>query len=450
MRHSDTRGQPPPRPNFRPVPNPRYRTISESEVIDLLLLVSWACDIESTGLEQARTIIRRSLHSWIAKGLGYRLSPAQDYLFDPVEVINHMKWLGLSGEDDYWEAHFVANHRGFVAEFSSPTAAFKAPLPDRPFHVTLSRTFDLQAFPEGTSLRLRAPRPIPSHYHQQLVTTAGVYPADAGTAQLREHSVELRTAVSSERWVTLSTESTILAQDPTARRIPLSETERTLYLRRDEGFIKVTPRVEALAHELSAWATTPEQAVSTFWAYLMQALCSGMVRYEEFTAETATDWVLTHGWYDCQLGAALLVSLCRALGIPARLVNGHLLYRLQPINHYWCEIWLDSRGWQAFDVICWDLSRAGADRPWMDLFAGQIDYRLATQIFPLAFTGPMNIHFPPAWQMMQSMAPQGAAVRYTNLATGQLLFRDQAEVRSLEDENQALQSSAPSSTLASA
>jgi hypothetical protein len=104
---------------------------------------------------------------------------------------------------------------------------------------------------------------------------------------------------------------------------------------------------------------------------------------------------------------------------------------VQPISHFWSEVWLDDIGWCPFDVICWDLSRGGRDKAWRDVFAGQIDYRVVTQYFPMAFTGPMSVRFPQAWHMVEVAAGAGVDIAYTDAKDGSLIYLDHAEVEDL-------------------
>jgi transglutaminase-like putative cysteine protease len=423
------------RREFQPKPNDRYRTIPESDIIELLLLVSWAYEVEAGQRAAAHAAASEALNGWVGQGLGFRLDADSQRQFDPVEVINFMKWAGLTGTDPYWETHFVGTHRGFVREFGSgPGRGLSSSvMPPQRFRVTLRRSFNLQDFADGASVRLRAPLPLAGSYHSAVAVTPLLAEALAQHAVLRDQCLELRTKIPHDRTVTMGAEFLITATDPIGRSTPLTQQERELYLRESEGLIRVTPRIAALAAELTANATSIRQAVAAFWDYMMGTLCSGMIRYQDVPQDSPGDWVLENGWYDCQLGAALLASLCRARGIPARIVSGHLLYRVQPISHYWCEVWLDEAGWRPFDVICWDLSRGGQDCSWAEIFAGQIDYRLVVQCFPLVFTGPMSVHFPKAWQMMQVAAGGGVNITYTNAEDGSLIYRDHAEVERLDE-----------------
>jgi hypothetical protein len=115
------------RPEFQPKSDARYRTIPESSIIALLLLVSWACEVDAGERLAAEAATSAALEAWVGSGLGYRLDAQGERLFDPVEVINFLKWAGLTGADRYWDDHFVATHRRFVQEFRSE-AAPRAPI----------------------------------------------------------------------------------------------------------------------------------------------------------------------------------------------------------------------------------------------------------------------------------------------------------------------------------
>jgi Transglutaminase-like superfamily len=427
---ADSRG----RADFKPKPNARYRTVPESRVIDVLLLVSWAAEVDDGDRDFARAATSDALEKWISKGLGYQLASDGSRLFDPAEVINFMKWLGVTGQDRYWEDHFVKTHRAFVGEFQPKEIESGAlhSYPATRFCMKLRRSFDLQNFAEGASVRLRAPLPLAGAYLEALQITPIILGGSQSDIVIREQCLEARLKVSAERAITIGGDFTFTAVNPTRSAAPpLTPREDDLYLRKSEGLIQVTPRIESMATALANDCSSVQQSVEAFWSYMISKLFSGMVHYSDVPPSTPGDWVLDEGWYDCQLGAALLASLCRSRGIPARIVSGHLLYRVQPISHYWAEVWFDEIGWRAFDIICWDLSIAGQDECWGNLFAGRIDYRALTQSFPLVFTGPMSVRFSEAWHMLQVGLPEGIDIAYTDVADGSLIYRDQVTVENL-------------------
>ena len=68
-------------------------------------------------------------------------------------------------------------------------------------------------------------------------------------------------------------------------------------------------------------------------------------------AFTAVD-VLRAGQAECQGHAYLLAALARAMGLPARVVNG-IVYSLEHdgfLYHSWNEVWLPEEGWRAVDA----------------------------------------------------------------------------------------------------
>jgi hypothetical protein len=104
-------------------------------------------------------------------------------------------------------------------------------------------------------------------------------------------------------------------------------------------------------------------------------------------------------------------------------MSGHMLYRLAPGFHYWVEAWIDGQGWTPFDFLTWDLSRGGRDADWRAAFVGRIDYRMVTQRFPLAFTGPMSVRFPQAWHLLNAPSQGGMTIRFAGL-NGRLIYSD--------------------------
>jgi hypothetical protein len=202
--------------------------------------------------------------------------------------------------------------------------------------------------------------------------------------------------------------------------------EREVYTRPEEGLIRLTPRISALARKWVGQDAKDIEAIHRLWFQLLDTVWCGVIHYDQVDARAPSDWVLDHGIGDCQLASALFIALCRAEGIPARLVGGNLLYGRAPTNHFWAEAWSDEAGWQSFDFLAWDLSEGGRNPQWRQHFAGTIDPRLRTQCFPLSFTGPMSVRFPEAWHMVQE--PAGMGVRTTFLRLdGSLIYSDMVE-----------------------
>jgi hypothetical protein len=150
----------------------------------------------------------------------------------------------------------------------------------------------------------------------------------------------------------------------------------------------------------------------------------GVVSYDQLDPARPLDWVLERGWFDCQLGAALIVAVCRARGVPARLAGGYLLYPTAPAVHYWAEVWLEDCGWAPFDLLTWGLSRGGRDRLWRDHFFGRLDHRMTTQRLPRLFSGAGSVRLPNAWRILARGADEGIQADLYDARSGELTYQE--------------------------
>jgi hypothetical protein len=405
----------------------RYRTVSEREVVDLLLVAAFVSDLEEGRRTSAVAQVSSALDNWIKLGLGYRLSNRGDRMFDPVEVINRMKWAGYRGLDDFWVNHFVATARAFFGEwFSIADGAPCAIGPRAParFNISLRRIFGLNGIEVGQKLRLRLPLPL-SQSSEQLEIEPIVSSELSARITRSEGRLDFQLLAPSEPVVEIAAKMAFTTNGRSKDCFPgcLARDQKDTYLRANEGLIRVTPRIQTLAQAVSGTGRSHLDVATSLFHYIIDELMCGMVHYDQVNADAPGDWVLDVGWYDCQLGSALFASMCRARGIPARIMSGHMLYRLAPGFHYWTEVWVDEFGWTPFDFLTWDLSQAGRDPAWRDSFVGKIDYRMVTQCFPLVFTGPMSVRFPAAWHLVNAPCDGGMQISFTEL-DGRLIYRD--------------------------
>ncbi len=409
----------------------RYRTISEQQITDILLVAAFVYDLDAGERESAVGRIRSALDAWIKLGLGYQVTDRGERTFDPVEVINRMKWAGYQGLDDFWINHFVATGRAFFSEWNPPAGLLSQPRRRDPalFNIDLRRIFNLDGIDVGQKVRLRLPLPLLQSSQQLEVEP--VVPPDLSARIIRSDGrLDFQFTAPPEPVVELAAKISFitdgLSRDDTPGSLPSNR--RDIYLRANEGLVRVTPRIKALAHELADADRSHVERATTFFHYIIDELMCGMVHYDQVNADAPGDWILDNGWYDCQLGSALLVSMCLACGIPARILSGYMLYRLGPGFHYWAEIWLDEQGWIPFDFLTWDLSKGGHDVAWRNCFAGAIDYRMVTQCFPLSFTGPMSVRFPSAWHLINRPTCTGMDINFVEL-DGKPIYCDRVSVQ---------------------
>lgn len=413
---------------------PRYRTMDEARILRLLLLSGWAFEVRCHGTRPYLGAASDALERLISLGLPFRPAAGRARLFDPVEVVNFVKWTGLSDQDAFWRERFVATGRRLVREARSaaPTGGALANLSGpRRFTILLRRRINLATQRPGAPLRLRLPLPVENAALHDLRTEAWHSGATDLALSILPGRVEARGAWAGEGEIVLTARCSFTARmtgPPTSTSL-LDVAERSLFLQPDEGMIRVTERVRSVADHLAGGCRDPWQTVERFRRFMFECLACGMVHYDEIrAARAATDWVLEEGWFDCHVGSALLAALCRARGLPARLSGGYLLYEVAPTQHYWVDVWMDDRGWTPFDLLAWDLSTAGQDSRWRDVFAGHLDHRMLTQRMPRIFTGPMSVRLPPAWHMVSQITEDGAATEFSDIASGTFIYEDALSV----------------------
>ena len=84
-------------------------------------------------------------------------------------------------------------------------------------------------------------------------------------------------------------------------------------------------------------------------------LTRAKVHYQKNTTSSGTsaEEAFSIGSGVCQDHTHIMISIARALGLPARYVSGYLKLRnkkMQEASHAWVEVFFDGYGWRAFDI----------------------------------------------------------------------------------------------------
>jgi Transglutaminase-like superfamily len=277
-------------------------------------------------------------------------------------------------------------------------------------------------------LRLRAPLPLEGNFLRNLDVTP--FAETVRDAQLDVHPgrLEVRIVACGEAEIAIGARLNFGArpEQPYPGEDAI-EPDKALYLRPREGLIVVSERILAQSRSLAGASASSLEAVRAFWDYIHSELICGALHYDQIDAVSPCDWVLDSGWFDCQLSSALFVALCRARGVPARVLGGYLLYRPAPTNHYWAEAWIENQGWTPFDFLSWDLSRGGRDQEWSDHFFGRVDCRMTTERLPRELTGAPGVPIPQLRSILQ--LPKGRGVEISLLdGNGTAVYTDSLQV----------------------
>lgn len=393
------------------------RIVPEARILAHLRVLGWALAPDA-GPQAPWHAITAALNVAIALGLPHT-GRGDDRRFDPVEVLNFLKWSGLAGLHPAWRTALIPTARAIACDGMAEGDWLRT--------IALSRRFNPDRLPANRRVRLRMPVPIT--HGGQYPQTITVMPDSVAEARLAADSSRIE-AVLPLPWhgpdaPGLHARFALTLSGDAARDTPAPDR----HLARHDGFVTVTPTVERLAADLVGSEQDPARVARLLRDHLLDRLWLGAVHYGALTdGRPAGDHVLETGWYDCQLGAALLVALCRARGIPARLVSGYFLHPASLTMHHWAEVWDDRSGWLGFDLMVWDLSAAGHDARWRDHFAGSLTPRLITARLPEAFTGAPGPTMPADWFTLLDSREGATFTALCCAQTGEMVFTDRLQV----------------------
>lgn len=390
------------------------RTVPIDAIEDLLLLGGWT--IPAPG---ARAAVRRTIDALADSGELVRDAAGR---FDPSEAVNLMIVAGLAGTNDFWRDHYVVTGRSLVAGLCGGSPGWPpdpATLAPRDFAVGVTRIFHLLPAIRAGRWRLRLPLPVEDVHLIGLAVECDDMPAPPAFAPGR---IEV-TAAGGAATVTLRARYRFRAHAGLPHGAAESPDGHGRWLAAREGAIRVTPAVRALASRIAGGERDAERQVALFRDHIFDHFACGVVPPDPVERQSTPDRVLANDWFDCRIGSALLVALCRARGIAARLVGGYLLWAA-PTEHYWVEAWLPGKGWTPYDLLAWDLSAGGRDPAWRDVYAGAVDYRMKTQVFPDIFTGAPGIGMAAPWHRLPQAIPGGTRTRFVAAADGRPLYTE--------------------------
>jgi len=388
----------------------RYRNIPESDIVGMLMLLGWAYEIESGEAEKASKEI---LQHWIEKGLEFRRGANGERRFDPVEVCNFPKQANLGS---FFSNRLIHTNRRLVSDLAEASPSGGSRDGEKRFVVDFKRTFNLRSIAMGSKLRLRMPLPLIGEYLKDLkvvpfIETEGEAPINITAGRLQARMIASG-APEVTLGATLSFTARLQEPRPGDGKI-ISDSERALYLSESEGLIVVSDRIRALAKSLAEMETPALEAVRLFLEYIRGKLRNCTIQYDPMDFVSPCDWVLDSGLFDCQMGAALLVALCRAQGIPARVLGGYLLHQRFPAKHYWAEVWIEDQGWTPFDFLSLSIAGDGYHCEWQDRFFGRLEYRMTCERLPREFTGALGVPVPKSWCLLQ--VPKAGAIEISFL-----------------------------------
>ena len=142
---------------------------------------------------------------------------------------------------------------------------------------------------------------------------------------------------------------------PVVEHTALSPSARERYL----ALPPLDPRVRALAEEITAGVFTQFRRARAVEDYLRNSYGYTLEFPEHAPEDPIAYFLFERKKGHCEYFASAMTVMLRAIGIPARLVNGFQSGTFNPISnqyvirasdaHSWVEAYLESRGWTTFD-----------------------------------------------------------------------------------------------------
>lgn len=320
-----------------------------------------------------------------------------------------------------------------------------------PHHVTFTLRREWHLLPQDSprSLVLRLPLPLEARERPADLSVRLLQSAGALLSQTRaDGRVELRLAPEAARAPVIAEVTFSCVAGDTAQALddaaPLAsvnewiEEPDRLWLAEKEGRIARSARLDAVAAELTreceAVAHTRGSSATTIdfaraaWARIFARFVFGDLHHAALGSAAPLEVLWDAPVVDCTLGASLLIALCRARGIPARLVSGYLLTPGLPSRHSWAEVLIAPDRWAPMDVNCWDPAGGDPLDPYGATFFGRVDARLTCEIAPRQFTGWGSARAPAAWVKLLEMQEGGLTQTIRDAHTHAVATREWAHV----------------------
>ena len=389
------------------------------EVIEQILVQCWLFEARSGERAAARGRAERTLERLLSRGLPSSVGP-QGLLLDPYAANNRIKSRVGEPADDAWQDWQRTTRRN--AASLQPAA--------QTYRFTMRREWHSYSVSNSQPVILRLPLPLRGA--QRGGARLRLLEPGGALLDMRESPgrLELRIAAPADRSpIVAELEVDFVAgemRDPmvTAAALgsPVAPAEQ-LWLRDREGLIAPSADITALAKELAQGAATARDFVHRAWRWMMANLNFGDVHREQLDATDALGGLLRSPLADCILGSSLLIALCRACGIPARLVSGYLLHPANLGPHAWAEVRLAPDVWVPIDYGSWCYCAGDSDDPiWGKYFLGRVDARYLAEIAPRDFTGWGSAAPPNRWFRLERL--HGDRIEHTlHSLPDRLLFR---------------------------
>lgn len=399
--------------------------VTADDVIEQLVIQCWLFEARDGHHAAARAKAERTLERLLSRGLPHERTAGGQLALDPYAAANAIKVRASNAVDEAWQDWQVTTRRNAV---SLPAAPHR-------YRMKLRREWRHLEAKAGRPLILRLPLPLRGAQRGTPTVRLVEHPEALLDRRDEPGRVELRLDpkvagepvvaelvvdfVSGERCDDLAP-STSVSAPPDPADAP--------WLRDREGLVTPCAAITARAAEWSAGRENRRDVLHAFWDRLLSTLRFGDVHRGDLAADEPLATVLETGVADCVLGSSLLIALCRARGIPARLVTGYLLHPANIGPHAWVEARVGAE-WAPFDFGAWCYCAGDPHDPeWGHFFRGRVDARFVAEALPRDFTGWGSAPPPDRWFRLERLRGDRIVHTLHRSLDGALVRSDEVEL----------------------
>jgi hypothetical protein len=395
--------------------------VGAEEIIEQLMIQCWLFQARSGARSWARQQAELTLERLLTKGLPYE-NGSHGLRLDPYAAANMIKTRAGELNDESWAAWQETSHRNAVSLSPEPYL----------YELSMRREWHSYVRTPGRSVVLRIP--LPSRQAQRGPAVVEIVEPPGCEVEIRETPGRLEVRLDPAQL-----EGPVVADvcvkfvggdtsDPLITAAPLggqTTADEQVWLRDREGLIVVNQKVRDLAATLANGCSDAREYLHAVWRWLMSELSFGDWHRSDLEEGDPLGWLLKTRRADCFLGSSMLVALCRARGIPARLVTGFLLHPANIGPHSWSEARLAPGLWVPFDFGSWCYSAGNPnDSQWGSFYRGRVDARFLAETAPREFTGWGSAPPPERWYRLESLDGQRIVHTLHSLPDNRLFRRD--------------------------
>jgi hypothetical protein len=402
--------------------------VRPDDVIEQIMIQCWLFQARGGDRAGARRKAEQTLERLLAMGLPRENGP-DGMRLDPYAANNMIKARAGQLEDEAWGAWQDTARRN----------AGSLPAGQHRYRFSLRREWHDYTVKPDRPVVLRLPLPLRQSQlgaaSVQLIEPSGAafdVRETPGRVELRVDGARVKGPIVAELVVEFAAgetrEAPPVAAPPGAPVRPLDE----IWLRDHEGLVVQSPGVATLAASLAEGCRDARGYVQAAWRWLMSELRFGDTHRADLDAADPLGGLLRTRLADCVLGSSLLVALCRARGIPARLLSGYLLHPANLGPHSWAEVCIAPGEWMPVDFGSWCYCAGDPDDPqWGRFFLGRVDARYLAEIAPREFTGWGSAAPPERWYRLERLEGDRIVHTLHALPANTLFRRDVLDLKIL-------------------